>query len=1134
MKKLLSVILVMTMLFISCSQGFSVFAGDENSNSDIYDFAKDLSRVIRENNIDDSSASGDVSIDDVLSRLDFFFNKTQSSSSIYDNLYSDVFETKRLIIKAEKLNDYRGAIDCVCGYNDLYILQYDSQMSAKKAYEYYLRSSEIEYVEPDIIYTSQEDDPGVIIPDDEANEYDDVTAAAIKWLSDKIGFTDIKEKLAQRIEDDYVLVAVLDSGVDTDHDLLKDRLVESNVNMSGTGNLNTAEDDYGHGTHVAGIIANYTLDNVKIKPYKVLNEEGKGSLSTIALALDMAVLDGADVVNISISGKMESPTLTASVDNAVAKDINVVVAAGNNKLDLSKNYVSPACIESAITVSATDKNDNLASFSNYNGTIDIAAPGVDIESSYLNNTYVQLSGTSMATPQVAAGLAILQSLSLDIPASECEEKIKDFAIKVKEETGKNLFGAGILFLKYIVDGMPTTADPVFSVESGTFEKTFTVEITCPDEDATILYYVYDGDFSTYVFDNGIVYEKPITVSVDTKISAIAFKKGCKMSSLVTVEYDRIGQTDDDYYDINVLGYITGYYGSEINLVVPDVIKGRVVRGIAIDAFRENRKTQTIVLPDTCSKINPSAFKDCISLVSVTGNGVEEISINAFENSPVETIDFPNLKSIGSYAFSGCSELSSITLSNVETINNYAFTGTTSLGPVICDNLTELGTEAFAQSGVSLFSAPKLTSTGNNAFVDCTDLVSVSVPKLTVLSVGMFKNCSSLDEVEFDSVVEIKANALRNTAIDKFVGLNVEKVGNYAFADNPHLVACALMKVPSVGSYLFQNCSSLKIVILPALEEVNSNMFANCPMLLNLHLPNVKTVVKDGFKNSSVENIMFEKAETIKSLPDSLKCVVLSETTNSITSVPKSDFVVYGFEDTYAHTYALNNGKKFETVPALHESSSTQVTVGDEYIVVYAFGFNCEYQWYKNDIISNVGGEPIDGATQFYYMPSPYDDSAAYYCVVTSRNGQYVSSNTTLPIVNAPEYRKADYSKYNKLHQDVYSLNRSLYDDELLRQLDELLKVDMSGLKLSQQDILDNYVQQLEEILTLVKKSFVLGDLNFDGRVSAIDARIVLLATVNLQSLAGRQIYSADMDSNGEVTAIDARMILQKTVEDIYE
>lgn len=1127
----MSLILTAVIIVASVSQGLIAVAENIEETTAVYSFAEDLSKVIRENKADDSSASGDVSFDDVLSRIDYFFGKTQASSSVYEDLYDGAFETKRLIVKAEKLDDYRGAIDCVSGYNDLYILQYDSQLSAKNAYEYYLHSSAIEYVEPDTIYESQEEEIDIILPDDdEGNEFNDATAAAIQWLSDKLGFSDIKQELEEKIEDEYVLVAVIDSGVDTDHDLLKDRLVESDVNMSGSGESGSAEDDYGHGTHVAGIIANLTLENVKIKPYKVLNSEGKCSLSTIATAVDMAVLDGADIINISISGKIESPTLTASVDNAVANDVNVVVAAGNSKLNLSKNYVSPACIESAITVSATDANDKLASFSNYNGTIDIAAPGVDIESSYLNNTYIQLSGTSMAAPQVAAGLAILQSVSLDVTAAECEEKIEEFAVSIKEEDGENRFGAGILFLKYILDKKPTTADPVFSVPSGTFEQTFTVEITCPDEDAEIYYYIADSELSTIIFESGIIYKEPITVSVDTKIYAVAQKKGCYFSSVATVEYQRIANTEEEYYDINSFGYITAYYGSEADLVVPDVIKGQVVNGIAIGAFKENRKTENIVLPITCTTINPQAFKDCVSLKSVSGEGVTDISINAFDNSPVEIIDFPNLKSIGSYAFSGCSELSSITLSNVENINKYAFAGTTSLGPIICDNLTEIGTEAFAQSGVSLFSAPKLTSLANNVFVDCTDLVSASIPSLTVLSLGTFKNCTSLTNLDAPSLTDIKANALRNTAIEQFVGLNVENVGNYAFADNHHLIACALMKTPSTGTYIFQNCSSLKIVILPVLEEVNSNTFANCTSLLNLHLPNVKTVIKDSFKGSSIEYLMFENVKTIKSLPNSLKGILLPGTVSSITSVPTGGFVVYGFEDTYAHEFAVENGKKFVKVPALLEESS-QVTVGDEYIVVYAFGFDLEYQWYKNDIISNVGGTPIDGATNFYYKPSADDDSAAYYCVITSRNGENESSNKTSPIVNAPEYRKADYTQYNKLQQEIYSLNRVLYDEELLRQLDELLDIDMTGLKLSEQHVLDNYVQQLQEMLTLVKASFVLGDLNFDGIVSSIDARIVLLGTANLQSLTVKQSYSADMDGNGEVTAVDARLILQKVVKE---
>ena len=110
-----------------------------------------------ENSFDEDFVSSDASFDDTLSRVEYFFNRTLSSSSVNDGLNYDCFETKRLIVKAKRLNDFRGAIDCVSGYNDLYILQYDSQLSAKRAYEYYLNSPSVEYVEPDTIYYSQED-----------------------------------------------------------------------------------------------------------------------------------------------------------------------------------------------------------------------------------------------------------------------------------------------------------------------------------------------------------------------------------------------------------------------------------------------------------------------------------------------------------------------------------------------------------------------------------------------------------------------------------------------------------------------------------------------------------------------------------------------------------------------------------------------------------------------------------------------------------------------------------------------------------------------------------------------------------------------------------------------------------------
>ncbi len=1127
MKKLLSILIAITLLLTSVSQGIFVFAEEYDEQNELETFAENLSEMIRKN---DSSESADA--ENISGEMMFGSNASKPNPSIYENMPENAFETCRLIVKSKDKIDYQNAVDCVSGYNDLYILQYDSELKAKKAYEYYLKCDYVEYVEPDIIVSAAIDDiPSEDLPDYNAGVLDDAAADAIEWLSDKIGFSDIKDKLAEKIEDDYVLVAILDSGVDTDHELLVDRLVENDANVSTTCESNSIEDDYGHGTHVAGIVASNSLSNVKIKPYKVLNKYGKGSLSTIALAVDMAVVEGADVINMSLSADTVSERMIEAVNNAVANDVNVVVAAGNSGVDLDNVYVSPACIPSAITVSATDKNDKLADFSNYDNTIDIAAPGTDIESSYLNNTYLSLSGTSMATPQVTAGIALILSIHKDMSAAECEEMIKDYAIAMYEKDGDNHFGAGLLFLKYLLDGKPTVADPVFSVDSCSFTSSFSLEITCPDEDAEIYYIVYDTDFDSINLFDSLKYSEPIKIKVDTKVSAIAYAPGKKPSSIVTVEYDRTGESEEDYYDINSLGYITDYYGSEDEVIVPDVIKGKIVEGIAIGAFEGNKHVQNVVLPDSCTKINPSAFKKCSSLVSVIGKNITTVSAYAFEETPVEIIDFPNLEIIGSHAFSNCAELKSITMSKVETIGSFAFQNTTKLGDIVCENVTEIDANAFSQSGITSFNAPELLTIGMNVFADCYNLVSISAPKLGVLSLGSLKNCIKLKTIDMSSLVEIGANALRNTALEEFYGKDVTKLGNYAFADNYFLEKVHLPVTKETGTNVFLNCTSLKIVGLFSLEELNSNTFSNCPSLVNLYLPNATSVIKSAFKGSSIEILKFEKIETIKSLPDTLRALLLPNTINSITaSTPSTDFIVYGYDDSYAEQYASDVDKRFEPIPAFYHETSDQVSTEETYIIVYAVGFDCQYQWYKNDTISNVGGTAIEGAIQFFYEPSPEDNCAAYYCVVTCDDGTYHREITTEPILNAPEYRDADYTEYNKLIEEINLLDRTEYDEEDFAQIDELLKTDVSGLKLSQQDELDALVSQLSVALELLKKSFVMGDLNGDNNISAIDVRFALKYVAGLQTFTNKQLIAADMDNDGEVTAMDARAIMQKALE----
>lgn len=1088
MKNVISVILSVIVVALSVSQGFCAFA-QETEQRKLYNFASQLTEMVRENdkNIFEENSKD---FEDIIVSADKFYGNSVSVE-FNTGLPNDAFETQRLIVKSKKSIDYQGAIDCVSGYNNLYILQYDTVFATKSAYQYYLTCDYIEYVEPDVIMSAQEDFdiPGMDITDEDISDMNDVTSEAIEWLSDKIGFSDIEEKLADMIEDDYILVAVLDSGVDTDHEYFEGRLEVSNYNSSSTGEADSVEDDYGHGTHVTGIIVGNTLENVKIKPYKVLNNEGSGSLSTISLAVDLAVAEGADIINMSLSGKSESQRMTEAVNNAVANDVNVVVAAGNRHADLDNVYISPACIESAITVSATDKYDKLASFSNYDGTIDIAAPGEDIKSCYLNNTYTSMSGTSMAAPQVSAGLSIVLSIFKDKPASECEEMIKDFAIAMSENEGENHFGAGLLYLKYLLDGKPTTAEPMFSVDSCTFTDSFNVSITCPEKDATIYYVIYDtSNLDDINLFSGLEYTKPITVSIDTKIAAIAVGKGKKPSSIVTVEYDRLSESEENDYDINSLGYITGYYGTNEELIVPEIIKGRVIKGVASGAFENNEYVKVVVLPDTAEDINYNAFRNCKKLESVSGESVTTLGMRSFsECKNLISVNFPNLTLIGEYAFAD-----------------------SSIKSVDMQNVTDMGT---------------------NAFNGCSNLETASLPALEIVSIGAFRNCVSLISVDLSSATKITANAFRNTGLESIKLVNVEELGNYAFADNPNLRGANFPKVKSTGTYVFQNDKSLLAVLLPSLEELNSSVFQSCSSLKTLHLTSVKNIVKNAFSGSSIEHLRLDSVETIKSLPSTLNTLMVSSTLEEVSvSAPATDLIVYGYEGTYAEKFAKDNNKEFCSVPTIVYDLPEQVDAEKSYIMSYAIGFNCKYQWYKNDETTNEMGILIEGATKFYYQPSRDDNASGYYCVITSDDGINVATVTTKTIANAPEYMDADYSEYNALYEEYKKLDRQLYTDGALDSIDELFKLDVTQYSMAEQNLLDEHIDKIRKAIDSAELKFVLCDINNDGKISIIDARLALKAVVGSYKLDNTQKLAADVNCDGKVSIADSRAILKSVLD----
>ncbi|WP_226581912.1 S8 family peptidase [Halobacillus litoralis] len=220
------------------------------------------------------------------------------------------------------------------------------------------------------------------------------------------------------------VVAIIDTGCHMDHPELKNNIIGGrNFTDDYGSDPDNYNDNNGHGTHVAGTIA--AIENGKgvigVAPQaqllilKVLSEEGSGNYEWIVEAIQYAAQwqgpDGEKVriISMSLGGPEDSEDLRTAIKNAIGENISVVCAAGNegDGREETPEYAYPGAYNEVIQVGAVDHQRRLADFTNTNNQIDLVAPGVDILSTYLEGKYARLSGTSMATPHVSGGLALI-------------------------------------------------------------------------------------------------------------------------------------------------------------------------------------------------------------------------------------------------------------------------------------------------------------------------------------------------------------------------------------------------------------------------------------------------------------------------------------------------------------------------------------------------------------------------------------------------------------------------------------------------------------------------------------------------------------------------------------------------------
>jgi subtilisin family serine protease len=232
------------------------------------------------------------------------------------------------------------------------------------------------------------------------------------------------EKVWRKSSGRRTVVAVIDSGVQASHPDLKRQVLKGRDFVDSDS---SAGDRNGHGTHVAGIIAARANNrrgiaglapSTRILPVRVLDSAGNGNTFDAARGIVWAVNKGADVINLSFAGNDVDPQMQIAVDYAIRHNVVVVAAVGNEGCAAPTTY--PAALPGVIGVAASDRRNWIGSFSNCGPAVDIAAPGVGIKSTMIKRpslglpcsygkSYCQLSGTSMASPHVAAAAAIVIS-----------------------------------------------------------------------------------------------------------------------------------------------------------------------------------------------------------------------------------------------------------------------------------------------------------------------------------------------------------------------------------------------------------------------------------------------------------------------------------------------------------------------------------------------------------------------------------------------------------------------------------------------------------------------------------------------------------------------------------------------------
>lgn len=263
----------------------------------------------------------------------------------------------------------------------------------------------------------------------------------------------------------WVTIAIIDSGVDRFH---PDLVTKTLAGYDFVNNDDDPQDDYGHGTHVAGIAAAASNNGIgvagtswgaQIMPVKVLNASGNGTYANVASGIIWAVDNGAQVINLSLGGPAYSAILESAVEYAYNRGVVLVAASGNAG---GSSVYYPARYTQVIAVGATNSNNERGAFSNFGDGMELVAPGVAIYSTELGGGYSYRNGTSMAAPFVSGLAAILIGQPGNYNAGLVREQIRSSALDLGSPGWDAYYGHGLIQMDAALALVPATPTPTLT------------------------------------------------------------------------------------------------------------------------------------------------------------------------------------------------------------------------------------------------------------------------------------------------------------------------------------------------------------------------------------------------------------------------------------------------------------------------------------------------------------------------------------------------------------------------------------------------------------------------------------------------------------------------------------------------